>query len=93
MELVGVLADKDFTEVGRLLAPMARRIITVTPDNPRALPAEQLADCLRAFCTDVIAADSVRQAWELAKQAAGDRPILAFGSLSWLQELRKAVTA
>ena len=93
LELVGVLADKDFTEVGRLLAPMARRIITVTPDNPRALPAEQLADCLRAFCTDVIAADSVRQAWELAKQAAGDRPILAFGSLSWLQELRKAVTA
>lgn len=91
IELVGVLADKDFTEVGRLLAPMARQIITVTPDNPRALPAEQLAHCLRAFCADVIPADEVKQALELAEQAADGRPILAFGSLSWLHELRKAV--
>lgn len=92
IEVVGVLADKDFTEVGRLLAPMARRIITVTPNNPRALPAEQLAHCLRTFCADVVAADNVREAWELAKQAAEDRPILAFGSLSWLNEFRKAIT-
>lgn len=92
IEVVGVLADKDFTEVGRMLAPMAQRIITVTPNNPRALPAEQLADCLRAFCADVVVADNVEHAWKLAKQAAEDRPILAFGSLSWLHELRKAIT-
>lgn len=92
IELVGVLADKDFTEVGRLLAPMARKIITVTPNHTRALPAEQLAQCLQAFCSDVTVADTIEQAWVLAKQAAGDRPILAFGSLSWLHDLRKAVT-
>ncbi|MDO4173336.1 MAG: dihydrofolate reductase [Eubacteriales bacterium] len=92
IEMVGVLADKDFTEVGRLLAPMAREIITVTPDNARALEAEQLVECLRQFCPRVTAADSVAQALELAKQAAaGRRPILAFGSLSWLHTLRRAV--
>lgn len=91
VEIVGVLADKDFTEVGRLMAPMARKIITVTPRNPRALEAEQLAECLRAFCTDVTPADNVQQALELAKKSAEDRPVLAFGSLSWLHELRDAV--
>lgn len=92
IEIVGVLADKDFTEVGRLMAPMAKKIFTVTPNNPRALSAQALADCLRQFCDTVTPADSPAQAWQLAKQAAGDHtPILAFGSLSWLHELREAV--
>lgn len=91
IELAGVLADKDFSEVGRLLAPLARRIITVTPDSPRALPAPQLADCLRRFCGDVTAADSVWDALAAAIDAAGDDGvILAFGSLSWLGALRRA---
>ena len=92
IEIVGVLADKDFTEVGRLMAPLAKKIFTVTPNNPRALSAQALADCLRQFCDTVTPADSPAQAWQLAKQAAGDQtPVLAFGSLSWLHELREAV--
>lgn len=92
IELVGVLADKDFSEVGRLMAPLARRVITVTPNNPRALPAEALANCLRRFCDHVTPADSVKQALQTALDAAGKHGvILAFGSLSWLHELRQAV--
>ena len=92
IEIAGVLADKDFTEVGRLMAPLAHKIITVTPHNTRALQAEKLADCLRQFCDDVYPADSVAQALELAVHAAGnDGVIVAFGSLSWLHELRNAV--
>lgn len=92
IEIVGVLADKDFTEVGHLMAPLAKKIFTVTPNNPRALSAQALADCLRQFCGDVTPVDSPAEAWQLAKQAAGDQTsILAFGSLSWLHELREAV--
>lgn len=92
IEIVGVLADKDFTEVGRLMAPLAQRIFTITPDNPRALAAEQLADCLRQFCNDVMPVDSVVHALDLALDAAGETGIvLAFGSLSWLHTLRDAV--
>lgn len=92
IEIAGVLADKDFTEVGRQMAPLARRIITVTPNNPRALEAEKLADCLRQFCQDVSAAHSVSQALEMAMQTAGENGVIvAFGSLSWLNELRHAV--
>ena len=90
--IAGVLADKDFTEVGRLIAPLTRSVVTVTPHNPRALAAEQLALCMKQFCSCVTAADSVQQALELAKQQAGtDGVIVAFGSLSWLHELREAV--
>ncbi|MDO5783796.1 MAG: dihydrofolate reductase [Eubacteriales bacterium] len=92
IEIVGVLADKDFTEVGRLMAPLAQRIFTITPDSPRALAAEQLADCLRQFCDDVTPVDSTAQALDLALDAAGETGvILAFGSLSWLHTLRDAV--
>ena len=92
VEIVGVLADKDFSEVGRLMAPLARHIITVTPDNPRALAADALADCLRQFCDSVTPADSVPQALKAAFDAAGnDGAIVAFGSLSWLHALRQAV--
>ncbi len=92
VEIAGVLADKDFSEVGRLMAPLARHIITVTPDNPRALAAEALADCLRQFCDSVMSADSVPQALKAALDAAGeDGVVVAFGSLSWLHELRQAV--
>lgn len=92
IEIVGVLADKDFSEVGRLMAPLARHIITVTPDNSRALPADALADCLRQFCNDVTPADTVPEALNRALKLAGDSgAIVAFGSLSWLHELRQAV--
>lgn len=92
IEIIGVLADKDFTEVGRQTAPLAKYIITVTPDNPRALQAGKLAECFKQFCSTVTAADSVKAALELALDIAGeDDIILAFGSLSWLHELRDAV--
>lgn len=61
VEIVGVLADKDFTEVGRLLAPLAKKIFTVTPNNPRALSAQDLAQCFRQFCDDVTPADNPAQ--------------------------------
>ena len=41
--IFGVFADKDYEKVIELTAPLAKRIVTVqTPDNPRALPAEEL---------------------------------------------------
>ena len=41
--LTGVLADKDFGQMYDALAPLAARFITVTPPNPRALDAGELA--------------------------------------------------
>lgn len=93
IEIIGVLADKDFTQVGQLMTPLARKIITVTPpNNPRALSAQELADCLHKLHPDVTAAHDVREALHMALDAADENTaILAFGSLSWLGAMRSIV--
>ena len=48
--IAGVLADKEYDYVMGRLAPLADRVITVmTPDNPRALPAESLAEDVKKY--------------------------------------------
>ena len=44
--ILGVLADKDFTEVIRTMADRAKHIITVTPPNARALEADKLKEAI-----------------------------------------------
>lgn len=45
--LLGVLGDKDVTGILQTLVPLAEEIAAVTPDSPRALPAETLCRMLR----------------------------------------------
>ncbi len=82
--IMGVFADKDYHEVIRLTAPAADRIYAIaTPENERALPAEELAEAIRPFNPRVEACASPEEAVERALAAAGeDDVILSFGSLS-----------
>lgn len=91
--IAGVLADKEYDYIMSRLAPLAARIITVmTPDNPRALPAESLAEDIRKYNDQVEAADSLRDAVRRARAYAGEEDlILAFGSLSYLGDLIREV--
>lgn len=41
--LIGMLRDKDTAACVRLLQPYCRRVVCCTPENPRALPAAELA--------------------------------------------------
>ncbi len=91
--ICGVLADKEYETEMRLLAPCAAAVITVTPpDNPRALPAEELARTARKYFENVQAAGSLKDAVERAYRLAGNEDvILAFGSLSYLGELAEII--
>lgn len=86
--IMGVLADKDFTEVARLVCAQARSTVTVTPVNPRALDAAALAEAISPVCphteTASDAQDALRRA---AAMADADSVILAFGSLSYLNDI------
>ena len=92
--IMGVLADKDFTREADMLSGMAKVVITVTPDNPRALPAKDLADAVTrsAVAEDISVAESVKDAVKVAfdkySLLGEDAAILAFGSLSYLSKLR-----
>ena len=60
----------------------------MTPNNPRALSAEELAETVRTYNPHVQAAESLRAAVDKAYEFAGKEDvILIFGSLSHLGEL------
>ncbi len=91
--IVGVLADKEYGKILEHMAPLAYKIITVTPNNERALASSQLAIEAEKYsnCT-VIDAITVPKAIKLAYDGAEEEDvILAFGSLSYLAEVKHAL--
>lgn len=91
--IFGMFKDKDYHEVIRLTAPLASDIVAVeTPGNPRALPAEELAEAVRPVNPHVTAAKSIEEAVEqVLGRADKEDAVIIFGSLSWLGEAEKAV--
>lgn len=87
--IMGVLKDKGYGRVIELTHGYADQIITVTPpQNPRALPALELAQEIVKVHPAVTAAASLEEAVEMAQLLAGKEDvILAFGSLSYLGRL------
>ena len=86
--IIGVLADKEYNKMLRLMSPYACRVYTVTPDNTRALSAKALAAEAETYYEHVTETSSVEQALSLALEH--EEPVLAFGSLSYLGQLRNA---
>ena len=91
--LMGMFADKDYDEVIRTLAPLAAQIFTVeTPDNPRALPARELAAAVSKVNPNVSACNSLSEGIRAAFAAAGrEDVILSFGSLSNIAAVTRLV--
>jgi dihydrofolate synthase/folylpolyglutamate synthase len=89
--IMGVLADKDYKRILQIMAPLAEVIITLTPDNSRALASAQLAAEAKKYFNGLVIdagtpAGAVKAAYEAAEK---DGVILAFGSLSYLAEIKK----
>ena len=90
--LTGVLGDKDYHCMYRSVAEHAVEFITVTPDNPRALAAAELAGYLSSFGKPVTACGSVAEGVRLALAHAGrDGTVLCYGSLYLLGDVIAAV--
>lgn len=91
--IIGVLADKEHEKMLELMLPYADQVYTVTPDNPRALDGKRLAEEVRMFQQKVEVCDSVTDALKKALQQAREKKesVLAFGSLSYLGELKRAI--
>ena len=92
--IMGVLGDKDFDSELRIIGNRAVKIITVTPNNPRALNAEKLAETACRYHDSVYASATLEEAVDLARKTVEDDEadmILAFGSLSYLGELKEMI--
>ena len=93
--LCGVMADKEYETMVEILAPRCAYVLTVTPDNPRALSGEKLADVFlsRGVAGESFATlkDAVTRGLALAKEQ--NLPLIALGSLYMYAEFREAFDA
>ncbi len=90
--LTGVLADKLQENMLHDFCEISREIVTVTPDNPRALDAEEYASAFRQHGASAQAAISLAEGIEAARKLAGDEAIIvAAGSLYFAGSLRTAL--
>ncbi len=92
--IIGILADKEHEKMLELMMPYANNIYTVTPPNPRGLDGMILAEEVRQWHETVLYCETIEKAVQAAcSQSKQDGcPIVAFGSLSYLGELREVVT-
>ncbi len=84
--LMGMLADKDYLAVIDIISPFAAAFVCLTPDSPRALSAEDLAQELRGRGFTAAACKNAREGIEKALQKR--LPVVAFGSLYMAGEVR-----
>ncbi|SFH64787.1 dihydrofolate synthase / folylpolyglutamate synthase [Pseudobutyrivibrio sp. OR37] len=83
--IMAVMADKDYLEMARIIAPKAARIFTVTVDSARALQARELASSIASLGCEAKACSSFDEALEQAK--GYKEKIIAFGSLYFVGEV------
>lgn len=88
--LVGVLKDKDYRSIAETMAPLFDACVCVTPENPRALDAGELAALFEGHCREVVTADTVEDGVDLARDIAqeNDAMVCAFGSLYICGQIR-----
>ncbi len=87
--LTGVMTDKDYDAMIALLKPVTAHAYTVTPENPRALSAEEYAAHFEKHKIPATAYASVDEALQAAKRAsiADSTPLLCLGSLYLYDEI------
>ena len=95
--LVGILADKDYRSMLRAVAPLASAFVCVTPPNPRALDAADLAETIRETCDELGVRATVEVAGDFgdavsaARRIAGSEGLIcAFGSLYSIADVKAA---
>lgn len=79
----GVLRDKEYEKIADNISTIASEIYTISPDNPRALPAEEYANCFKARNISALPCQSIHEAISLAMTRAKkeNKAVLCLGSL------------
>lgn len=92
--LIGIMADKDISQMIDALTPLAKEFIAVTPNNPRALHADVLTAMLSERGLSAVSCDRVAEGVRLAIELTGPNGIVcALGSLYMLGDVRTALAA
>jgi dihydrofolate synthase/folylpolyglutamate synthase len=89
--LLSIMADKDVQQMLELLLPLAQQFFTVTADNPRAMPAQELTQRLLELGAAAETCSTIREGVAAAQGAAGyDGRVCALGTLYFSGDVRQA---
>jgi dihydrofolate synthase / folylpolyglutamate synthase len=83
--VASILGDKDADGILDRLAQAGNTLVATTSSNPRALPAEAVADLARPRFGRVVVAPDPHEALGIARSQGG--PVLVTGSLYLLADL------
>ena len=87
--LTGVLADKDVQSMFAQITPLARGFVTITPDSPRAMRAQDLADYLKSLGLDAVPCETTEEGLEKVLSLAESGDVVCIcGSLYMIGEVR-----
>lgn len=89
--VIGAMADKDYRTMFGKVVPVTKQMFCVTPDNPRALFASELAQTMYSMgVNDVRACPSVEAGVDAALKAATPQDVIcAFGSFYMAGAIRR----
>lgn len=89
----GVLRDKEYHKIASDIAKISHRGFTITPENPRALPAVDYANVLTDYDCHSVPCESVTDALSRATSVARkeNRAILILGSLYTYSEVMESL--
>ena len=81
--MTGVLADKDYKAIAKCISSVAGAVFTITPDNPRALSAEEYAEVLSSLGAAATACGCIKDALGAGMEYARAHgvPMFCLGSL------------
>ncbi|RDY25109.1 bifunctional folylpolyglutamate synthase/dihydrofolate synthase [Romboutsia weinsteinii] len=90
--LIGMLEDKDINSVLKILIPRFNRVITTTPDNPRAMNCEELAKKISEYVPNVISKPTIEEAVKYTLETSTlEDVIISAGSLYMIGAVRTLV--
>lgn len=88
--VIGMMRDKACEDMLKRLSDCFDVVYTVKPENPRSMPAQELADLALRYFDEAYPADSVEEAIRLAKQGIGKlKGMCVCGSLYLAGDARK----
>ena len=90
--IVGMLADKDVKTALGEIVDLFDEVITVAPNNPRKMCAEELAEMIRGYGVKAASESDYEKAYQKALSKAGkDKAVIVFGSLYLSGDMRKII--
>lgn len=66
--IIGVLKDKDVDSIIKSLVPLFDRVVITLPDNPRAMPVEELSYRVGMYADDIICIEDIQEAVDYAEK-------------------------